>query len=505
MIPPRLRAVCDLLVPAAREDAGLHGYDGQVADLSPDGVKAALGRLGGAPMEDPHDEAHLAAFEDYVRVMFGEVGLHRSNPRLLLDNLDIGIYAREYAPEAERVAARRRHVAAWPAAIDAGLASLDAVPAPTATALLAAARGLAQPLDPALPEDAAALEAHGRLIAHLEDAAACGDPDPALGAHALERLLGTPEAMTVTVAELHAQAERERERINDLLAEACGQALPGVPVPEAVHQLTSDHPDADGLFETARRLTDEVLDFTAQRQLIDGELDGVVHVAPSPPSRRWATAMISWAAPFEADGPSRYLITPPEPTWPVQRRNGWLSAFSYTSLPSTTAHEVAPGHFAHGRMLRRARGDVRRALHAPAFVEGWAHYAEELLVEEGFRDGDPCYAVGAALKALLRVTRLTVSIGVHTGAMSVTEAARDFGRHAYLEGPAAEAEANRATFDPTYGRYTWGKLVVRDLRQRARRTWGAGYSLARFHCGLLALGAPPLGLAGSALGPDAGR
>lgn len=502
MLLPRLRALCDLFVPAAREDAGLHEYDGRIADLSPEAVAAGLARVGGPPLDDPHDEAHLAAFEDYAQVYFDEVALQRRNPRVLIDNLDISAYAREYAPEAERAEARRRHVAAWPGAIDAGLAALDAVAAPTAAALLPSARALVAPLDPELPEDAAALAAHGRLVAHLERAAAEGHPDPALGARALERLLGAPEALTVRLDELQEAAEAERERLQAMLTEACGRVLPGVPAADAMRQLTADHPDAGGVLDAARDLTDEVLAFTEERGLLEGGLDGIVHVAPSPPSRRWATAMMSWAAPFEDDGPSWFLITPPDPAWPAERRRGWLAAFSHTSLPATTAHEVAPGHFVHSRLLRRAPGAVRRALFSPAFVEGWAHYAEELLVEEGFRADDPRYVAGVAMKALMRVTRLATMIGLHADDLTLGAAAARFRRDAYLQGPAAEAEAKRATIDPTYGRYTWGKLVIRDVRELARRQQGGRFSLARFHRQLLTLGAPPLGLLPDALDPE---
>lgn len=496
---PRLLAVCDLMVPSARENAGLHVYDGQPQDLSEAGVKAGLSRLGGAPLPNSHDEEHLRAFEHAVRVIYGELQMHRRNPRMIIDNLDISVYAHLYAPEEERAEARRRHLAAWPDAIDAALSSLDAVAAPTAAALLPSARGLLAPLVPDHPDEARALPAHRRLVAHLEEAAKQGDPDPGFGAEGLERLLGATEAVTVRLEDLRAQAEGELQRLDDMLTEACGRIGPGLPVAEVMRQLTSDHPDADGVLDTARDLTDEVLDFTVERGLVDGQLDGIIHVAPSPPSRRWATAMLSWAAPFEADGPSWYLITPPDPEWSATRRDGWLAAFNYAGLPSTTAHEVAPGHFTHSRFLRRAPGEVRKALHSPAFVEGWAHYAEELLVEEGFRGGNPRYAAGVATKALLRVVRLIVSIGVHSRTMSLEEAATLFEERAYLREPAAWAETNRATFDPTYGRYTWGKLVVLALREQARQRWGSRFGLAHFHRELLRLGAPPLGLVGAVL------
>ncbi len=101
------------------------------------------------------------------------------------------------------------------------------------------------------------------------------------------------------------------------------------------------------------------------------------------------------------------------------------------------------------------------------------------------------------MEALIRVTRLACAIGVHTGAMTVEDAARRFESDTHLVGPAALAEARRATFDPTYGRYTWGKLVIMDLREQARREWGAGFTLQRFHKAMLDLGSPPLGLLGA--------
>jgi uncharacterized protein (DUF885 family) len=204
--------------------------------------------------------------------------------------------------------------------------------------------------------------------------------------------------------------------------------------------------------------------------------------------------MMSWAAPYEPDGPSWYHVTPPEQSWPAEAQEEWLSVFSRTTLPAITVHEVTPGHFAHGRYLRRLTSDVRRLVISGAFVEGWAHYAEELFVEEGFRPDDPRYAIGVYVEALIRVTRLAVSLGVHTGAMTVEEGARRFAADAFQRGPAASAEAERATFDPTYGRYTLGKLEIVKARDLARQEWGSAFTLRRFHEALLAAGAPPLGL-----------
>jgi uncharacterized protein (DUF885 family) len=173
--------------------------------------------------------------------------------------------------------------------------------------------------------------------------------------------------------------------------------------------------------------------------------------------------------------------------------------FSDTTLPGITVHEVAPGHFSHGRALRRMTSEVRRTLHSSAFIEGWAHYAEEVCVEEGFGDGDARFAIGVWLEALVRVTRLACAIGVHTAGMTVAEAARRFEADTHLSGPAALSEARRATFDPTYGRYTWGKLEILRRREEARKAWGSAFTLPRFHRALLGLGSPALGLLGTAI------
>jgi uncharacterized protein (DUF885 family) len=205
-------------------------------------------------------------------------------------------------------------------------------------------------------------------------------------------------------------------------------------------------------------------------------------------------AMMIWAGPAEPDAPSWYHVTPPDPAWPAAEVEEWLTVFSRTTLPAITAHEVAPGHFAHSRSLRRAATPVRRTLQSLGFCVGWAHYAEEVCLEEGFRAGDPRFAVGVALEALVRVTRLACAVGLHTGAMDVEEATRRFMADAHLARAQAAAEARRGTYDACYGRYTWGKLEIRALRERTRAAHGGGYSLQRFHAALLELGSPPLGL-----------
>jgi hypothetical protein len=492
-------------VAEVREYSGRHEYDGKVQDLSPAGVRAGLGRLAdavaaGEPLADTHDEAHLNAFIRRTEVEYGELELHRSNPIYHLGNLDLAGYDRDYAPQADRDAAKSAHLAAWPEAIGSAIRALDQVSAPVARSLTDAIRGLAA----GLPADAdpkvlrAALAAHGRLVDQLTRAAGHGNPDAALGEAALSSLMSGAEAMDVDLGRLAEQADAERDRLMARLTDSCAAIDPGRAPLQVAAYLVRQHPEADGVIDAARRWTKLVIDFTRDRDLVPYQ-DGECLVGLAPESRRWAMAMMSPAAAGEPEGPSWYHITPPEPSWPKAAAEEWLQVFSDTTLPGITAHEVAPGHFSHGRAIRRAPTDVRRILHSSAFVEGWAHYAEELCVEEGFCDDDPRFAIGVWLEALIRVTRLACAIGMHTAGMTVEEATRRFEADTHISGAAAGAEARRATFDPTYGRYTWGKLEIMKLRERARQEWGPGFTLKRFHSALLDLGSPPLGLIGTAV------
>jgi hypothetical protein len=504
-LEPRVRAICDLNVAESREYGGRHEYDGVPQDLSPDGVAAGLTRLaaaadGLAALSDPHDEAHLAAFEDLQRVVYGDLQLHRRNPMFHLGELDLACYDKDYAPAAERHAARAAHLAAWPAVIEAAVSALDAVPAPVAASLIGGIRGLAGGIpadaDPQARDEA--LAAHRRLVAHVEQAAVDGPADAALGADALAALLSAAEAVPVDLATLAARADAERDRLRARLDESAALIDPGRPALEVARELVKDHPAREGVIETARLWTQRAIEFTRSRDLMPVD-DGVCLVGEAPESRRWAVAMISTNAPAERDAPSWYWITPPDEAWPAAEAEEWLEMFSAATLPAITVHEVAPGHFSHHQALRRVRGDVRRTLFSSAFVEGWAHYAEELCVEEGFLADDPRFAVGVWLEALVRVTRLACALGVHTAGWTVEEAAARFEADTHLTGPAAASEARRATFDPTYGRYTWGKLEILALREQARSAWGAEFSLKRFHSALMDLGSPPLGLLQAAL------
>ncbi len=249
----RLHALCDLAVSAVREYVGLHDdYDGRVQDLSLEGVRAGLARLGGPPLEDPLDDAYVTAHEHAMRVELGELELHRRNPLYHIGGLDLSCYDRDYAPAEQRAEARRGHLAAWPGAIDAAVGALDRVSAPVAQALLPVVRGLAADLDPADPLAEKALAAHARLVEHVEACARDGDPDASLGAANLDLLLSASEATEVDLGRLEEQADAERDRLRAMLADACQRLAPGRQLDQVVAELAADHPDADGVLAEAQ-------------------------------------------------------------------------------------------------------------------------------------------------------------------------------------------------------------------------------------------------------------
>lgn len=498
----RLRAACQLFMPSVREEGGRHEYDGQLYDLSPDGVQRALAALGGDAYDDPHDDRHVSSFEALAQTWFGTLEVHRWNPDLHMRNLNLVHYEREYAPAAERAAARREHLARWPEAVDMALASLDRVTAPMATALLSSAVGLHAQIPRTAADDDAAVAAGAavdRLVAHLGRAARDGDPDASIGADNLARLMTASESSPFDLGRMSEIVERETERLGALLAQACERLRPGLPVRAVVAELLGECPRTeDDILDAARAVTQDLLAFTAERGLVP-HLDGSIEYGLDHQAQDLFFANMRFCAPEEPDSPSTYHLTPPDWSWPPERVDGWLQTFSPTLLGSMSAHEAAPGHFAHARSLRRVQSLPRRVLLSYTFAEGWAHYAEELCVEEGFRSDDPRFVIGVCIWSLVRVTRLACAIGLHSGAMTVRESAHRFERDAFFPGPAARQEANRGLFDPMYARFTWGKLAILDAREQARRAWGTDFSLGRFHAALFSLGSPPIGLLGAAV------
>jgi len=213
-----------------------------------------------------------------------------------------------------------------------------------------------------------------------------------------------------------------------------------------------------------------------------------VTVAPTPDFFRWAFASMWTPGPFEAR-PTRayYYLTEAERGWPADRKQEHLRDLNTPTLWSISMHEVYPGHFLHFQHLRHVGSKARKSLMmaSAAFVEGWAHYCEHMMIEAGFEKQDPTVRLGQLAEALIRIARLVVAIRLHAEDMSVEQGVRFFRDEAYLEESNARREAERGTFDPGYVVYTAGKLMLLKLREDYKAQAGDAFSLKAFHDSLL--------------------
>ena len=150
-------------------------------------------------------------------------------------------------------------------------------------------------------------------------------------------------------------------------------------------------------------------------------------------------------------------------------------------------------HFRHQRQIERS---LRKSiLFAPmSFIEGWAHYSEQMMVEAGFGRDDSAIELGQIAEALLRVARMVVGIRLHAEDMSVEQGVRFFREEAYLEEGNARREAERGTFDPAYVLYATGRLMLLKLRDDMQARESSRFSLKSFHDRLLGQGSLPLWL-----------
>ena len=172
-----------------------------------------------------------------------------------------------------------------------------------------------------------------------------------------------------------------------------------------------------------------------------------------------------------------------------------------------SVHEAYPGHFLHFRHQRQIERSVRKSiLFAPvSFIEGWAHYCEQMMMEAGLGRDDATLELGQIAEALQRLARMVVGIRLHAEDMSVEQGVRFFREEAYLEESSARREAERGTFDPAYVLYSAGRLMLLKLREDLKAREGGAFSLKSFHDRLLGQGSLPVWLHRTLLLGDTGE
>ncbi len=509
---------------------GLHLYDGRAGDYSQLAIDAFMRTLGAwerrlaaldaqtFSRQEAHDAALIHQTIAYERFRWEVLRDHQRDPIAGSWVLDMTPYLkRNYAPLVERVKALTSHLEDIPRVLEesrehlrhplplpivetardvyGGHLSFYEISLPQAVGTITD-EPLRTRFQTAVGEAIDALNAH---LAFLEDAHGRATSDVAIGEANFTGLLRTGELVDLPLSRLIALGETELARLTEDVRETAARIDPAAPPREVMARLGRDHPTADALIRDTSAILDDLRRFLVEQKIVTlpGDLRPVV--AETPPFDRWAFAMMDTAGPFEdVATESYYYITPPEPDWPPQRQEEWLSKFDYATLKATSIHEAYPGHFVHFVHVRGTPSMVSKALTAYSFVEGWAHYCEEMMLQAGV-DASPQFRLAFLAEALVRQVRYLVAIRMHAGDLAVEAAEQMFIQHAFMEPLTARKEAVRGTFDPGYLNYTLGKFMMRRLRDDYRAERGAGFSLREFHDRLLALGAPPIPLARRAL------
>jgi len=259
-------------------------------------------------------------------------------------------------------------------------------------------------------------------------------------------------------------------------------------------ELLNDHPAPDQLLQTFRD------DLTGIRQyIVDKKIVTIPSPVPpiveeTPPFGRALTfASMDTPGPYETVAKEAFFnVTLPEPDWPAAKTESFMGQFNRETMISVAVHEVYPGHYVQFLWLPSVSSKVRKLLGCGSNAEGWAHYSEQMMLDEGYGNGDPKLRLGQLEDALLRDARYIVGISMHTGKMSFDEAEEFFQKEGFQPKSVAEVETKRGTSDPTYLVYTLGKLEIMKLREDYKQKMGDKFSLEQFHNTFLQQGFPPI-------------
>jgi len=510
-----------VLQPGSGVSLGLHQYDGIVPDFSSSATaqwaarsdrllarlkEVAQGRIGA----DRKVDAFLLRLllESPLFDVRDARDLDR-NPMSYVGSISLTAYlVRDYAPIADRVRAVVRTLESVPQLLDDGRHRLAGpLPRPFVELALAIGSGLPAHFGEAetfagragLARDVHAARqpaeaAVARFLGWLKDEELPRSvPEFALGPERYRRLLFVREGIEAPIEDVRAAGAadlaRNQARLDAIAAEE------KVAVAELFHRLALDHPTATEVVSTANAFVEETREFVRAKALVTIPEPVQVRVEETPVwGRALSTASMNSPGPFDTGPEGVYYVTPVDPKWNPVQQEEWLRSLNRTMLRNITVHEVFPGHYLQFLHLRAGRGSLARKVYmSPSFVEGWAHYTEQLAIEAGLGAPRHDAEVAQIHDALLRDCRLLSSVGLHTGGWSVEQATELFQREAHFERLPAEREAIRGTFNPEYFCYTLGKLAILTARSQMLASHFGG-SLQKFHDALLGFGCPPIGL-----------
>lgn len=505
---------------------GIHVHDDLLDDLSRTAIDSHSGALAGfarrldaipsAPLSPVDQVEHRIVKANIESRQFDTDRVHswERDPHLYGQTLAASLAAQAifpFAPETDRARRLLSKLRQVPRLVQAARDNIKDPPAIFVKTGIDTFRGVVTFIDTDLPRAFASLD-DMHLLADLADAST--EATTALSAYAqhletevrpkakasfrlgqerFERKLELDEGLSIPSSRLLTIAERELARVQEEFRSVAGKLGFKDPM-EAWQKAKQAHPAPGTLIQTVREQVTELHTFLERSGVVSMPNGADLYVAASPEFLRWSTASMWMPGPFEPR-PTRstYYLTDALRSWPEARQVEHLRDLNLPTLWSISMHEVFPGHFLHFQHLRTNESKVRRStLLAPtSYIEGWAHYAEQMMVEAGFGRGDGNVHLGQLAESLVRLARLVVGIKLHADDWSVEQGVRFFQNEAYLEESHARREAERGTFDPSYVVYAAGKMMLLKLRQDWQDKQGGKPSLRAFHDAFLSQGSAP--------------
>ena len=329
----------------------------------------------------------------------------------------------------------------------------------------------------------------------------------ALGADTYVKALAAQEMVDVPLDRLLQIAEADRQKNEDAFQATAKQIDPKKTPDAVLAALQLDHPPASALLKTTQDTLDSLRQFIVDHHIITIPPSEPARVKETPPfMRSTTTASMDTPGPFEtATLEGFYNMTLPDPRMPKAQQDDYMRGWYYAAIVNVSVHEVYPGHYVQFLYAKTFPTDVRKVFGAATNSEGWAHYDEQMMLDEGFHAGEPKYRLAQLQDALLRDVRFIVGIRMHTQGLTVDEAAKLFETQGHQPHPVAVEEAKRGAGDPLYGYYTMGKLMILKLRDDYKAKQGASYSLQGFHDAFITLGPLPLPLIRRAMLGETGQ
>ncbi|PYJ29772.1 MAG: DUF885 domain-containing protein [Verrucomicrobia bacterium] len=520
---------------------GLHEYDGKITDYSRLSLDAELHRL--RRFDDvlakfdpaklsPRQSIDLRILQAAVKKDLFEMqdmSIFERNPMVYAGAADVNVYIkRNFAPLDDRVRSLAAIESQIPNILIAARTNLnETLPKPFVELAIQIARGSADFLKKDLVAAVSGVkdeqvrvafqEANRKAASALNDYAAWlereklpkASLDFALGEEKFRRFLAQTELVDLPSEKILEIGMAQLKAEQDAFAEAAKKIDPNKSPIEVFKQIQSEHPAPEKLIPDIAKDLDNIRKYVLNRHLVSIPSDVRAKVKETPQYLRATSfASMDTPGPFEKRAnEAYYYVTPTEHDWPEKQKQEWLTAFNYYTSDITSIHEAYPGHYVQFLHLNASpTSRVEKIFGSYAFIEGWAHYCEKMMLDEGF--GSPTssspseedikraakYRMAQADEALLRLCRLCVSIKMHTQNMSLDEATKFFQDNCYYEEKPARQEAIRGTFDPGYLNYTLGKLQILKLRDDYKAQQGDDFSLQKFHNELLNHGMPPIRL-----------